>query len=569
MKQICIYRYDGEKYWLEYNEKKYHLDNGSKFFNGDIIEYDTIDKSLTIVSSTIQDKYIPGVLVYNGKMYGKYKNKPLYKCIPNDQRISPFIIPYEPKHIGFNKKKINKYVIIRFKYWNAKYPQGEIHQMIGDVTEDINIYEYLIWCNQLQDAIYNKDLKQKANKMVRQRSIPEWIEYMKETYNIQDRRNNNTYQDGYTYNIISIDPYGCKDIDDAISLLENENEIILSIYISNVVLWLDVLDLWKEISSQISSIYFPNEYKKSMFPPILSESVCSLNTSESKVAFVMDIIIHKHTMEISNITYHNAIIDVRENYDYENVIDDPYYKKIYHVVKLLNESYPLIQRVNNSHDMIEYVMIFMNYYVAKEMKQMKKGIFRVMHDNDDNHDSDNTIHSENVDIPEELRSFVHIHNHPGSEYSITPKEHSYMQLNCYLHITSPIRRIVDVYNMLLYMQEKNMIKKREIHPKLETFDLKYMDEFNYKMKCIRKIQNESLLIHKVNERLYDTIYDGYVIDIVYDGYCNVYIPKLNVCKYMHYSGNELKLYNKYQFKLYLFKDEARLRKKIVLELCIT
>jgi len=56
---------------------------------------------------------IPGIMIYGNKTYGRSnKGKFYYKCIPNDKRLPSFLITYEQKDIGFNKKMVNKFSII-------------------------------------------------------------------------------------------------------------------------------------------------------------------------------------------------------------------------------------------------------------------------------------------------------------------------------------------------------------------------------------------------------------------------------------------------------------------------
>ena len=46
-----------------------------------------------------------GILLV-GKTYGRSKNgsgKFYYKCIPHDKQLTPLLIPYEFKTVGFNK----------------------------------------------------------------------------------------------------------------------------------------------------------------------------------------------------------------------------------------------------------------------------------------------------------------------------------------------------------------------------------------------------------------------------------------------------------------------------------
>ena len=62
-------------------------------FHGDIIDYD--DNVKGIYSPIRNAKYLSGILVLSdNKIYGKVKNKFLYKCIPDDNRIPIFLIPY-------------------------------------------------------------------------------------------------------------------------------------------------------------------------------------------------------------------------------------------------------------------------------------------------------------------------------------------------------------------------------------------------------------------------------------------------------------------------------------------
>ena len=58
-------------------------------------------------------------------------------------------------------------------------------------------------------------------------------------FNIHDRRS--------IQNIFTIDPNGSTEFDDAISIenLKKTNQYKISVYISNVYVWLETLDLWK------------------------------------------------------------------------------------------------------------------------------------------------------------------------------------------------------------------------------------------------------------------------------------------------------------------------------------
>ena len=67
-------------------------------------------------SSVRSMSVIPAVLVLEGnKMFGTYKDRFLYKCLPDDKRLPIFLVPYKIKS-GFSKKLTNKYITFFYHY---------------------------------------------------------------------------------------------------------------------------------------------------------------------------------------------------------------------------------------------------------------------------------------------------------------------------------------------------------------------------------------------------------------------------------------------------------------------
>ena len=64
------------------------------------------------------------------------------------------MIPYQIR-LGFNKKQYNKYVVFKYNHWKSKHPQGMIVQVIGEVTNLSNFYEYQLYCKSLYASIQN------------------------------------------------------------------------------------------------------------------------------------------------------------------------------------------------------------------------------------------------------------------------------------------------------------------------------------------------------------------------------------------------------------------------------
>ena len=106
---------------------------------------------------------------------GAYKDRFLYRCIPDDKRLPEFIVPFKLKK-EFSKKYENKYIIFKFKCWfdNAKYPIGLCVNSLGNTNNLDSFYEYQLYCKSLYASInqFNKE----TMKKLRQKSEKEYIQ---------------------------------------------------------------------------------------------------------------------------------------------------------------------------------------------------------------------------------------------------------------------------------------------------------------------------------------------------------------------------------------------------------
>ena len=224
----------------------------NKLFTNDVFKLEDNGQIHIIHSSIRTGTSIPGVLILNGnKTYGrekKTKSKLLYKCIPDDVRIPSFLIPYEIKTVGFSKIFKNLYVTFNFEKWDDKHPMGKLDNVIGPVDIIDNFYEYQLYCKSLNASIqkFNKE----ATKAIEPNNHETIIETIKQKFpSIEDRT------DQSKWNILTIDPPNSTDFDDGFSLLTiNETTTMLSIYVSNVTIMIDVLNLWSSFSRRISTI---------------------------------------------------------------------------------------------------------------------------------------------------------------------------------------------------------------------------------------------------------------------------------------------------------------------------
>ena len=106
----------------------------TRLFTNDIFSFD--NETVTLLQSSMRNETISGVLcLHNNKTYGRTKNnRTLYKFIPDDKRVPPFLVPYDIKTLGFSKVLINHYVVVKFSEWTDKHPHGIITVNIGPVN---------------------------------------------------------------------------------------------------------------------------------------------------------------------------------------------------------------------------------------------------------------------------------------------------------------------------------------------------------------------------------------------------------------------------------------------------
>ena len=529
-----------------------------KLFHGDCL--DENGKVIISISHYRSKNNICGVLLTSEKSYGRENNKLLYKCVPDDEHLPCFLIPYEEKNIGFSKTKTDKYISFGIKEWKSKHPIGTLTNTFGAVEDTDAYITYRMAAKEIGDSI--KNLNSASIRALRENTLGP-IPYYYKNNHIEDRRSD-------LYNIISIDPAGCNDMDDAISIqtIPNDNTIVLSIYIANVPMMLEFLNLWPCLSERVSTIYLPDK-KIPMLPIVLSDNVCSLRQKEDRLAFVMDI--HIKNNSIHSINYGNVIINVNENYVYESpkLFASDYYKSIKKLVTELNDNNVCryLESIQTSHDVIEYCMILMNRESAKILKIKKRGIFRSAIKKEMASDSKNS-----PIIPYELKMIV---QNIKSDYclydNLKPHEIIAGGLDSYLHITSPIRRIVDIVNMMELLKDKFEWSKEAIL--FMEKRISSVSEINVKSKAIRKLQNEIQLLteYKKNKA---TLYTGIVFNqtIKNEAINNetlfkytVYIPESKMLTTVLSSRN-IKNYTSVAFSAHLFLDEAKMTKKIRLQM---
>lgn len=432
---------------------------------------------------------IVGVLCMNKNIkYGfNAKGNPYYLFQPLNPKYPNFYVASKNKC----KKKI--YVVIQFLRWEVsdKHPIGMITDEIGEIDNINNEYQALLYKNNLQ---YSKT-KFTAFKLKNDMKKDLQLQYEKPQYYV-----------------FSIDPEGCKDIDDAFHYKETDEFYEIGVHITDITKYITTLDIHK--INQCSSIYLPNGIKH-LLPELYSEDLCSL--IKNRIRNTLSVIFtYEKDYRLRDITLKESIVKVRNNYSYDQV--DTllnYEEETTNLHKFFNTIKNISDEIVDSHTAVEYYMIEANKYVAKRLYET---------------DAQNTIlrthngEKRNFDIYNPLDKFLQYNGMETAEYQCTEDEakvnHNILQIKHYTHFTSPIRRLTDIY---IHHQLKCLLQNRTFI----EIDHNLLNRLNKFQKNMRKLKNDLNKIEVIYdlEDNYET--DAYIID--FNNRClKIFIPELNI-----------------------------------------
>ena len=147
-----------------------------------------------------------------------------------------------------------------------------------------------------------------------------------------------------------------------------------------------------------------------------------------------------------------------------------------------------------------------------------------------------------------------------------------MNLKSYIHITSPIRRLVDLLNQMIYMEHFSLIEN--ISEDARNFLNNWIEQLEYlntSMRSIRKIQTDCNLLNKCYNQpeLLNEKYEGVIFDKIMknNGLFSymVYLKSLKLLSRIT-SNIDVEDYTTHEFKIFLFEDEDKTKKKIRLHI---
>ena len=205
-------------------------------------------------------------------------------------------------------------------------------------------------------------------------------------------------------------------------------------------------------------------------------------------------------------------------------------------------------------------MIFVNKTCGEKLCEKRAGIFRsvttkqsVDKTSISKINADDTIHK---DTKQFLKNWISIYGQYVVFSEDTQElEHSFLETHSYTHITSPIRRLVDLLNHMIFFTQMGLVKS--LSPDAENFLQNWLtdiDVINEKMKSTAKVERECEIMRKclTNPRLLEESQEAYVVGIRDTKY-TLFLERekiiLNTTK-TDTDENPRELYKKYRVRLY-------------------
>jgi exoribonuclease R len=441
----------------------------NRAINGDIV-YINDGKVINIKQRT--NTFIVGILHLNtNQKYGFTKrNIPLFKFTSISNKYPNFIVPSK------SREKKALYCVIQLNKWetNNKQPIGKIEKIIGPVG-DIN--------NEIDMLLYHTQIYPKKNK----------------TKYIKDVEVHNTCD----YHTFSIDPPGCKDIDDALHYKENSDTIEIGIHIANVARYIDIID-----TNIYSSIYLNNK-QINMLKDDITFNQCSLGDSVYRKS--LSLILTYKDYKLVNTEFKECIVR-NTALTYEKVDKIIKYNIRHEILDLYNFT-KKIQKSDSipATKMVEFYMLKYNNICAETLyKYNPKTILRT-HKN---------IETEFNNLSLDLKLYLHRINQNAAQYISDPEDtyHRDLDLQYYTHATSPIRRYVDIINQLniiRLLENKDIIIKDNL------------DSVNIFQKKLRKFYNYNKKLNLIFNMSSEETHDAFIIS-KNNLKLKVYIPSLDI-----------------------------------------
>jgi exoribonuclease R len=372
---------------------------------------------------------IAGILHLNSKTkYGMTgKNVPMYLFRPFDPKEHVYIVGCSQRDTS-----TNLLALIEPLDMTQRIPRGNLIQVLGPCGDWAAEREAIHWTYRP-----HKQLKVDLTDLV-----------APDTEGRLDLRGFPTF---------NIDPPGCRDVDDCITI-GYHNSLIVTI--ADVGGWIVKNPDLAVFMKNGQTLYDNGRAVRPMFPPELSENLFSLVPDQDR--FGISVIFSPDR----GMEWVPSIVRVTQSYTYAEADNRPEIKRA--VEKACTTTLN-----NDSHTWVETLMIAYNIFMAGVLVKKEEGVLRT-------HSQPNTelLTRYSVLCPDatHLAQSSAVYTHAA-----LPEPHWGMGGVAYTHLTSPIRRWADTYNQLVlhsmpYTIDLEALNKHGKAAKKHDRDLFFLDQ---------------------------------------------------------------------------------------------
>lgn len=537
---------------------------------GDIVYYNAISSGSEIEIVGIKERQqhrLPAVITLNKtKIIGmNSRGLPIYECVPVDWRYPEFYTASNVKKSFGDGGVKNQYILLEFSEWTEKQKNPHSIQLdvIGSVGDVVAEQRVLLYKNGVYSKSYPRDLppliESDVSGVVRERfAMPD-------------------------HYVTAIDPEGSVDYDDAFHIVIKDDKLTeIGVHIADVTAYFTEDSPYEiEIRKRLTSVYMISK-RYNMLPDKFANDVCSLIAGKEKLA-VSVIFAVGEDGTISGHRFCLSTIMITTNLTYEHANKIIAKKRTHNTnLRYLADFFGS----NDSHVIIEKLMLLANHAAGEAIYSAGYGLIRTQ-------SSTATIIGKPVtDCCDKLTKFIALRGSTAAKYEVNPLDtyHSGLDMSCYTHFTSPIRRFPD---MLVHRLLKKYVMGLTVQaPGIDALKTlcDVINTYCVQVKRVYREQDILKLYHKLN-----TTHDGYHVTTCYPiEYCNgvvyIYLPDYDLeYRYRLFSrkvqhlvketieGNkltfelegttfEIELYKQYNVELVTDTVTHRLRQKIKLKL---
>ena len=384
--------------------------NAAKSLPNDEVELDASGN--LVLKSRAPHPPLAGYLELNSKTtFGHTKSGlPLYLFVPLNTAYPSFIVASKEK--DRSQKRV---AIVDFLEWTDHLPRGSLKQLLG-AAGTLEAEEQALLLN----ACPYKNLSQGLTVL-------------------EDDCPSRTRIEGVTFNI---DPEGCKDIDDCITISHSATGTQLTITIADVASCVEEMGAVDLMAAQQGqTLYSDGMAIRPMLPPFFSEDQCSLVAGQPRRGVSLTLQFNKDLV-LQNSVWSESILTNQTSYSYEAFETSEHAVLLGTLISAL-ENTPI---ESDSHIWIQVLMLHYNKEAAKLLLEAGVGILRT-------HAAPDLKRVEKyMQMDESLAKL----GHSAASYTLIGTQPTYEHWGigtaAYCHATSPIRRYADLANQRILKQ---------------------------------------------------------------------------------------------------------------------